>query len=121
VTDPTKSATDYQIVAFAYTQPFAKPPTQARPDPTVIAPMGTVQPDATWTLTIRYADNAGRVYFDDHVGVYDARTNPRGADQLVKQITSGNYSTTSINKTLLQHLIAEHAIPPATITGHPER
>jgi hypothetical protein len=122
VTDASKPVTDYQIVDFAYTQPFTKPPTPpSQAAASVIVPMGTVPPGQTWTFTIRYADNAGHVYFDDHDGVYHATTNPRGADQLVKTLLTGDYTKTSINKMLLEHLIVEKAIPPSTITGTPPK
>jgi hypothetical protein len=94
--------TDVFIVSVYLTQPPAKPVTPS-PD---LSPLVTTM---DWSITIRYIDNTGSVLVDNHAGA--------DAGPLVKAILNGNFTQTSLNKHLLQHLITEKKIPPATVVG----
>jgi hypothetical protein len=83
------------------------------------------EPD--WRFTITYKDSNNMVYRDEHYGLTtltgpDGKpiTRPEGADELMKQLNTGNFSTTSMVKRLLQHLVQHGKIPPSTVQGTPE-
>lgn len=85
------------------------------------------EPD--YKFSIRYKDSVGKEYIDEHIGPSSlpnpsggpAITNPIGAEGFVKQINTTNFSTTSLNRRLLQHLATHGKIPPSTITGEVEK
>ncbi len=82
------------------------------------------EPD--WRFRITYQDSNGKVYTDEHYGPSVRQTptgpvdNPDGADVFLKQLNTMNFSTTSLTKRLLQHLVQHGKIPAATVTGTPE-
>ena len=84
------------------------------------------EPD--WRFSITYQDSTGKVYVDQHYGLTSRPNpaggqplvNPEGADSFLKQLNTTNFSTTSMNKRLLQHLIQHGKIPASTVTGTPE-
>lgn len=79
-----------------------------------------------WRFCITYQDSNGKTYTDEHYGLAmrpgpDGPTpNPVGADAFLKQLNTSNFSTTSMTKRLLQHLVAHGKIPASTVTGTPE-
>lgn len=77
-----------------------------------------------WGLRIYYRDSAGVSQVDEHSGVFDAVTNPNGADVLVKALNKANLNPATGGKTMdrraLEHLVAEGKIPAASITGTPQ-
>lgn len=85
------------------------------------------EPDVRFCIT--YRDNNGRVYTDEHHGP-SSRPNPldgqpvvlpEGADAFLKQLNTANFSTTSLTKRLLQHLVQHGKIPASTVTGEAEK
>lgn len=87
------------------------------------------EPD--WRFTITYMDNNGKIYQDLHYGLTSRPNpaggppinNPEGADTLLKQMNTMNFSgaNPSLIKRLFQHLEAHGKIPPMTVTGVPEQ
>lgn len=84
-----------------------------------------------WRFRITFQDSNGKVYYDDHFGETSVpspgggppTTNPNGADTLLKQLNTMNFSAPNpsmINR-LLKHLEAHGKIPPITVTGTPEK
>lgn len=84
------------------------------------------EPD--WRFVITFKDSNGKVYTDEHQGLTSMPnptggaplTNPNGADSFLKQLNTANFSTTSLTKRLLQHLVQHGKIPAATVQGTPE-
>lgn len=84
------------------------------------------EPD--WRFVITYKDSNDKVYRDEHHGLNSLPNpeggapinNPEGADELMKQLNTGNFSTTSMIRRLLQHLVTHGKIPPSTVQGTPE-
>jgi len=84
--------------------------------------------DPDWRFSITYQDSTGKTYVDQHYGLSSRPNpaggqpivNPEGADSLLKQLNTMNFTTTSLTKRLLQHLIAHGKIPASTVTGTPE-
>jgi hypothetical protein len=73
-----------------------------------------------WRFVIIAEDNNGKQYLDEHIGLYHAETNPKGADRFLKQMNTMNFATTSMVKRLLEHIESEGIIPPITVVGTPE-
>jgi hypothetical protein len=81
-----------------------------------------------WRFTITFRDSNGKVYTDAHSGPTSVPnpaggqplTNADGADSFLKQLNTANFTTTSLTKRLLQHLIAHGKIPASNVTGTPE-
>lgn len=117
-------------VASTYAQEVAVPDT---PVPATITSYKIVsftqerEPD--WRFVITYKDSNGKLYTDEHYGkntVIEPGTGqsvnrPEGADELMKQLNTGNFTTTSQVKRLLQHLSQHGKIPPSTVQGTPEQ
>lgn len=82
------------------------------------------EPD--WRFVITFVDSNSKVYTDVHYGLTTVPgptgpiTRPDGADSFLKQLNTANFSTTSLTKRLLQHLVQHGKIPAATVTGTPE-
>lgn len=64
-----------------------------------------------WELGIEYLDDQGGRHRDAHRGA--------DAEALVKALNKADLSVKSLERRVLEHLIAEGKIPPATITGTP--
>ena len=64
-----------------------------------------------WSLEIVYVDNLGKRLQDNH------RSDE--ARDLIVALNKANLTTKSLERRLMEHLIAEGKIPPATITGTP--
>lgn len=81
-----------------------------------------------WRFAIAYQDSSGKTYTDDHYGPSSVPNpvggqpvvNPTGADAFLRQLNTSNFTTTSLTKRLLQHLVQHGKIPAATVTGTPE-
>jgi hypothetical protein len=84
------------------------------------------EPD--WRFVITFKDSNGKIYRDEHYGATslpnpaggEPINNPEGADSFLKQMNTTNFSTTSMVKRLLQHLVQHGKIPPSTVAGTPE-
>lgn len=93
----------------------------------IIALSQTFEPEPRFTIT--YVDNTGRVYTDEHEGPSqvpnpsggDPMVNPAGADAFLRQMNTADFRSVSVVKRLLQHLVQHGKIPPATVTGTPEK
>ncbi len=96
--------TSYQIVAFSLDR----------------------EPD--WRFVITFKDSNGQVYRDEHYGPSSIPNPdggapiaiPSGADAFLKQLNTANFSTVSLTRRLLQHLVQHGKIPAATVQGTPE-
>lgn len=83
--------------------------------------------DPEWRFVITYKDSNGAVYTDAHHGKAvvlvpggQPIANPEGADAFLKQLNTANFTTNSLTKRLLQHLVQHGKIPASTVTGTPE-
>lgn len=78
-----------------------------------------------WRFTIRYRDNNGVTYADEHYGLVTmpGPTGPikraEGADEFMLTLNTLNLSTTSMIKRLLQHLVQHGKIPASSVQGTP--
>jgi hypothetical protein len=61
-------------------------------------------------IMINYSDNLNNLQADVHNANSDTKT-----VSMIQTITRGNYTAKSLDQVLLQHLIDEGKIPPATI------
>lgn len=95
--------TDYQVTDVSITIPRT---------------IGTAS--GTWSLHITYCDNKDKVYTDFHEGIFNASTNPNGADVLVKALNKADLTVKSLNRRALEHLISEGKIPASVINGTPQ-
>ena len=82
-----------------------------------------------WRVLIAYEDDQGGTYIDEHYGPCTLVVPPGGgtpakapecAEDLAKQYNTANFSTNSMAKRTLEHLIAHGKIPPSTVQGTPE-
>lgn len=115
--------------------PAATAQERAVPDVPVVATITSykitgfaLEREPDWRFTITYQDSNGRAYTDSHYGPSSGPNptggppivNPEGADAFLKQLITANFSTTSMMKRLLQHLVQHGKIPASTVTGTPE-
>lgn len=77
-----------------------------------------------WSLVVIYVDNNDRTYVDKHEGVFNATTNPNGADVLVIALNKANLNPAtggkSLNRRALEHLQGEGKIPAGSVVGTPQ-
>lgn len=117
------------LVSAAFAQEKAVPDT---PVPATVTEYRIIrfeqERDPDWRFVITFKDNNGRLYTDEHRGLTsipnptggEPLTNPDGADSFLKQLNTANFSTVSLTRRLLQHLVQHGKIPAATVTGTPE-
>ena len=65
----------------------------------------------SWRVSVTYVDNLGRVYFHAHDG--------ESAEALVIALNKADLSVKNLERRILEHLVADAAIPPAAISGVP--
>jgi len=66
------------------------------------------------SVSFNVSDNNGNV-----IGkTYDASTTPTGAT-VIHSLNTGNFTVTSMTKTILQRLATDGVIPPGSVSGTP--
>lgn len=106
VPPPLPPTTKYKVVGLNNDMETVTPPADLPPPPEVPVM-------ETGSVNIRVKDDTGKYTLCQYIGAE--------AIDLIKWMNTANFSVNSMQKRILQKLVADGKLPPGTIQGVPEK